>query len=143
MEDNDRERARLIALVGRLSDDELKRPANPDWTLAGVLGHIAFWDARALVLGRRLQAGASFSPDDDEPEDVDWINDAAKPLIEAIEPRKVAELAVRLAEETDALMAALPPEQVYPGNEESPLSADRSDHRGEHLDQIEKAIESF
>jgi hypothetical protein len=104
------------------------------------LGHIAFWDARALVLGKRIEQGEPLSPDDEEPEDVDWINDAAKPLIEAIEPRKVAELAVRLAEETDALMAALPPERVYPQNEESPVSADRADHRGEHLDQIEKAL---
>ena len=143
MEENDRERARLIALVERLSDEELLRPANPDWTLAGVLGHIAFWDARALVLGRRLEQGVPFSPDDDEPEDVDWINDAAKPLIEAIEPRKVAELAVRLAEETDALMAALPADRMYPEDETSPISALRAEHRGEHLDQIEKAIESF
>jgi hypothetical protein len=40
-------------------------------------------------------------------------------------------------------MAALPPERVYPQDKESPVTADRSDHRGEHLDQIEKAIESF
>ena len=81
-----------------------------------------------------------FVPDDDEPEDVDWINDSTKPLIEAIEPRAAAELALRLAEETDALVAALPPERMYPQDTESPLNAFRSAHRAEHLDQIEAML---
>ena len=139
-EENDRERERLRSLVSRLSDEELRRPVNPDWTVAGVLGHMAFWDARALVLGRRLEGGGSFSSDDDEPEDVDWINDAGKPLIEAIEPRRVADLSLRLAEETDELVARLPVERMFPEDPKSPLNPLRADHRGEHLDQIEAAF---
>ncbi|MGH2684005.1 MAG: hypothetical protein ACRDJP_00870, partial [Actinomycetota bacterium] len=77
---------------------------------------------------------------DDEPEDVDWINDAMHPLIRAIPPRDVAALALRRAEETDALMAQLPPDRLYPNDPKSPVTALRADHRGEHLDQIEAAL---
>jgi hypothetical protein len=123
-----------------MSDEDLRRPVTPEWSVAVVLGLMAFWDARAFVLGKKVERGVPFSPDDNEPEDVDWINGAARPLIEAIEPRAVVELVLRQAEETDALMAALPPERLYPQDEESPVYALRADHRGEHLDQIEKAI---
>ena len=125
-----------------MSDDDLRKPANPDWSVAGVLGHMTFWDARALLLARKLQAGVPFSPGDDEPEDVDWINDATKPLIEAIEPGRVAELALRVAEETDAFVASLPPERMYPEDPASPVNPFRADHRSEHVDQLEAALGS-
>jgi DinB superfamily len=140
-ERNARELDRMRALVARLSDAELAAPANDSWTVAGVLGHIAFWDARALVLAQKLQRGESFSPDDDEPEDVDWINDATRPLIHAIPPRDAAELALRLAEETDALIALLPPELLARAwDPASPLYPVRAEHRGEHLDELEAAL---
>jgi hypothetical protein len=140
VEPNDRERERLRALIAGTGDQELRRPVNPDWTVAGVLGHIAFWDARALVLGRKLERGVPFSSADDEPEDVDWINDATSPFIHAIDPRELAELALSLAEETDRLMASLDPARMYPDDATSPLNALRATHRGEHLDQIEAAL---
>ena len=40
-------------------------------------------------------------------EDVDWINDAAKPLCLALAPRRAADLAVAIAEEVDRRVAAL------------------------------------
>lgn len=140
---NDRERGRLRALVERLSDDELRRPVNEHWTVAGVLGHVAFWDARALVLADKLVRGVPFSPADAEPENVDWINDAARPLIHAIAPREAAKLALRLADETDGRVASLPPALVartWPTDPNSPLNPLRAAHRGEHLDQIEASL---
>jgi uncharacterized damage-inducible protein DinB len=142
-ERNARELDRMRALVARLSDDELSAAANDSWTVAGVLGHIAFWDARAQVLAQKLERGEPFSADDDEPEDVDWINDATRPLIHAIPPRAAAELAVRLAEETDALIASLPADllaRTWPTDSRSPLNSVRAEHRGEHLDDIEAAL---
>src|SRR5438270_13520643 len=97
VERNAEEQERLRALVSRLSDEELRRQVNDSWTVAGVLGHIAFWDARVLALADKLEAGVPFSPSDAEPEDVDWINDATRPLIHAIAPRQVAALAVHVA----------------------------------------------
>ncbi len=140
VEENARELKRLRALVARLDDDELRRPVNEDWTVASALAHIAFWDARALVLGEKLQRGAPFSPSDAEPEDVDWINDATRPLIQAIEPREAAGLALRTAEDADRLVASLPPEQMWPHDPDSPLNPLRAAHRAEHLDEIEAAL---
>jgi hypothetical protein len=140
VEENTRERERLRALVERLSEDELRLAVNPHWTVAGVFGHIAFWDARILALADKVERGVPFSSSDTEPEDVDWINDASRPLIHAIPPLEMARLALRIAEETDALVAILPPERLWPRDPDSPLYAVRADHRGEHLDDVEAAL---
>jgi hypothetical protein len=140
VERNTGERERLRALVSRLGEDELRSPVNEHWTVAGVLGHIAFWDARALALADKLERGLPFSPSDAEPEDVDWINDATRPLIHAIPPREVAQLALGLAEETDRRVASLAPDRVFPIDASSPLNPLRAAHRGEHLDQIEASL---
>ena len=42
--ENDRERRRLEALVGKLDDATLSRPMPDGWTVAGVLAHLAFSD---------------------------------------------------------------------------------------------------
>lgn len=137
---NDRERARLRALVHRLSDAELAQPVHDDLTVAGILCHLAFWDARALNLARKVQAGLAPSPGDAEPDDVDWINDAVAPLAAAIPPRQAAELALRLAEEVDALVAALDPARLWPEDPASHVNPLRAGHRAEHLDEIEAAL---
>jgi hypothetical protein len=140
VERNARELERMRSLVGNLGDEDLSRPANEDWTIAGVLGHIAFWDARILALADKLDRGDQFTADDTEPEDVDWINDATRPLIHAVPPREMAELALRLAEECDDRVAGIASERMYPADPSSPIYAVRAEHRGEHLDQIDAAL---
>ncbi len=140
VEENTRERERLRALVERLSEDELRLAVNPHWTVAAVFGHIAFWDARILALADKFERGVPFSETDTEPEDVDWINDASRPLIHAIPPLEAARLTLRIAEETDARVATLPPERLWPRDPDSPLYAVRAAHRGEHLDDVEAAL---
>jgi DinB family protein len=140
VEENTRERERLRALIERLDEDQLRVPVNPHWTVAAVFGHIAFWDARVLALADKLERGVPFSPSDTEPEDVDWINDASRPLIHAIPPLEVARLALRIAEETDARVATLPLDRLWPRDPDSPLYAVRASHRGEHLDEVEAAL---
>ena len=137
---NDRERARLRALVDRLTDEELARRLHGDVTVAATLCHVAFWDARALNLGRKLERGLPPSPGDAEPEDVDWINDAVAAVTAAIPPRRAAELALRLAEEVDALMATLDPAKLWPDDPASHVNPLRAAHRAEHLDEIEAAL---
>jgi sulfite reductase beta subunit-like hemoprotein len=139
-DENTRERERLRALVERLDEDELRAHVNEHWTVAGVLGHIAFWDARILALADKMERGVPFSPDDTEPEDVDWINDASRPLIHAVPPVELARLALRIAEETDAKVATLPVDRLWPRDPDSPLYAVRASHRGEHLDDVEAAL---
>jgi len=139
-EANARELARMRAVVSRLSDRQLAAMVNEYWSVAGVLGHIAFWDGRALYLAGKLGRGEPLTTSENEPEDVDWINDASRPLIHAIPPRALAELAVSIAEETDQLVASLPDEMLAGLDETSPLNPVRADHRGEHLDEIEAAV---
>ena len=140
VEENARELERMRRIVDRLSEDDLRRAVGEHWTVAGILGHIAFWDGRNLALADKLERGIPFSPSDTEPEDVDWINDAARPLILAIEPRRLAELALRTAEDTDGRVASLPPGRMWPDDPESPINPLRATHRGEHLDQIEAVL---
>ena len=140
VEENTRERERLRALVERLDEGELSAPVNEYWTVAAVFGHIAFWDARMLALADKLERGEPFSSSDTEPEDVDWINDASRPLIHAIPPLELARLAVRIAEETDARVSRLPVDRLWPRDPDSPLYALRASHRGEHLDDVEAAL---
>ena len=140
IEENTRERERLRALVERLGEDELLRRVNPHWTVAAVFGHIAFWDARVLALADKLDRGEPFAPSDSEPEDIDWINDATRPLIHAIPPVEAARLALEIAEETDARVAILSLDRVWPRDPDSPLNPVRAAHRGEHLDDVEAAL---
>jgi len=140
IEENARELARMAALVDGLDDATARLPVNPHWTVAAVFGHIAFWDGRMLALSDKLDRGEPFAPSDAEPEDVDWINDASRRLIHAVEPLELARLSVRIAEETDARAATLPLDRLWPQDPDSPLYAVRASHRGEHLDDIEATL---
>jgi hypothetical protein len=136
---NTRERERLRVLVEGLDDEALTAPVNEYWTVAGVLGHIAYWDIRVLVLAEKIDRGEPWAPGDAEPEG-DWLNDTTRPLIHAIAPREAARLALRIAEQTDALVAELPLDRMSPRDPDSPIYAARGEHRGEHLDEIEAAL---
>ena len=134
---NDRERERLREFISRLDDDALAAPANDYWTVAGVLGHMAYWDIRVLVLAEKIDRGEPWVAGDAEPEG-DWLNDSTRPLIHAIAPRAAAELTLRIAEETDARVAQLPPDRMFPLDPDSPINPARSEHRGEHLEELER-----
>jgi hypothetical protein len=140
IEENTRERERLQALVDRLTEGDLRTPVNDHWTVAAVFGHIAFWDARVLSLADKLERGEPFTPSDAEPEDVDWINDSSRPFIHAVPPVDLARLALEIAEQTDARVATLPTDRLWPADPQSPLYAVRAAHRGEHLDEVEAAL---
>ena len=137
---NDTERARLEALVGRLSDEDLKRAMPDGWTVASVLAHLAYWDQRTYLLLDRWQR-EGITPAAFEEAHVDWINDAAKPMFLALPPRRSAELAVAIAETTDRKVASLPDDLVSrsaaPG---SAITLSRAFHRRIHLDEIERTL---
>ncbi len=139
-ERNRRERERMRAIVERVSDEDLLRPANDYWTVAAVLLHIGFWDARNRWLTDKVRSGAPFTASDVEPDDVTWINDSMRPFLHAIPPREAARLALRLAEEADAGVASLPPERTWPADPTSLVNPVRAEHRAEHLDEIEAAL---
>jgi hypothetical protein len=139
VEANAKGRERLRALVNRLSDEELAFQAGDGWTIAAILAHLAFWDYRVLALITRWKS-AGVGP---SPIDVDGVNDAAKPLCLAIPGRKAARLAVDAAETVDAELANLPEDlrsEIDVLVQEGKFRLDRSIHRDEHLDQIERIL---
>jgi hypothetical protein len=137
--ENDRERRRLETLVARLDDATLGRAMPAGWTVASVLGHLAFWDQRILVLIDRLERGAPVREED--PAHVDWINDATKPLLLALPPRRAAELAVEVARAADRAVATLT-DELHARNRAAgtPVNVVRAEHRREHLDEIEQVL---
>jgi hypothetical protein len=151
--ENDAERERLRSFVTRVSDEELGRPMPGGWTVAAVLAHIGFWDARAIFYLDRWGRGVGPSRADYVPEDVDAVNDSAKPLCLALPPRDAAQLALRLAEEADGKVEALSdellakiraagrsaPPDLHDVNG-APFNLARATHRREHLDEIERAL---
>ena len=137
--ENDRERRRLEALAEKLDDAALSRTMPAGWTVAGVLAHLAFWDQRIVVFIELLKRGATVPTED--PIEVDWINDAAKPTQLALPPRGAAKLAVETARATDHAVATLSDELLAKNAAAgSPILLLRARHRREHLDEIEQAL---
>ena len=138
--ETDAERERLRSLVTRSSDAELSRPMPGGWTVAAVLAHVGYWDARAIYWLEQWERTGE--PTTYEPENVEAVNDAAKPLCLALPPRAAAQLALRLAEEADRKVAALSDEMLAKirANGSPPFNLSRAIHRKEHLDEIEREL---
>src|SRR5262249_45399358 len=98
--ENDRERRRREALVGKLDDAALSRPMPDGWTVASVLAHLAFWDQWIPTFIDLLERGERVP--DENLIDVEWINAAAKPAQLALLPRGAATLAVETARARDS-----------------------------------------
>ena len=74
------------------------------WTVAGVLAHMGYWDARAIYwLDKWSRTG---EPTPYEPENVEAVNDAAKPLCLALRPRDAAQLALPVGSATWPIWAS-------------------------------------
>jgi len=137
VEENNRQRERLRALIARLSDRDLTRPLYDGWTVAGILGHLAFWDYRALLLIRRWKE-TSVQP---SPIDVDTVNDAMLPLLVAVPPRRAAEIAIEAAAAIDKEIEGLSEDLIAQIEAQATtFRLNRGTHRIEHLNQIESAL---
>jgi hypothetical protein len=135
--ETDAERERLRLLVSRSSDADLGRPMPAGWTVAAVLAHIAFWDARAIYWLDKW--GPDSEPSAYEAENVEAVNESAKPLCLALPPRDAAQLALRLAEEADGKVKALSDAMLAKirAAGDPPFNLSRAIHRKEHLDEID------
>ena len=141
VETNRRELERLKALVERASDEDLARPMNEGWTVASVLAHMAFWDLRVATCLERWGTDGSGPEPTYHDDAVDWINDSTKPLISALEPRAAARLAVQAAEAADGGVAEMSDELLERnGSPGRYVNTDRTEHRAEHLDEIERLL---
>jgi len=130
----------MRALIERLSDKELSRPMPAGWTVASVLAHIGFWDARAIYWLDKWARGVP--PSAYEPENTEAVNESAKPLCLALRPRDAAQLALRLADEADGKVKALSEAMLAKirATGGPPFNLSRAIHRREHLDDIEQEL---
>ena len=137
--ENAAELRRLRALVERLSDADLARPTPGGWTVSASLAHVAFWDQRILFWLDRWERGET--PRRLQEADVDWINDAGKPLCLALPPRVAARLTLEIAEQVDRRLAGLTDDRIAANKDAGePLFLARSHHRKTHLDEIERVL---
>ncbi|TMD50895.1 MAG: DinB family protein [Chloroflexi bacterium] len=138
--ETDAERARLRRLIDRMSDSDLSRPMPAGWTVAGVLAHIGFWDARAIYWLDKWATG--IPPSAYEPENTEAVNESAKPLCLALRPRDAAQLSLRLADEADGKVKALNDEMLAKirATGAPPFNLSRAIHRKEHLDDIDREL---
>src|SRR6266567_2639704 len=94
-ESNRSQTERMRRLVQRLNPAMLAARLPNGWTVAGALGHLAFWDRLRLCLMRRWAAGDFCSG----AYDTDLFNETVQPLLEMIPPERVAAAPVKTAEE--------------------------------------------
>ena len=136
-ENNRAERERLAALVSRLSDEQLSTPMEAGWTPSAVLGHLAFWDQRALTLLKHWQEHG-IGPSE---LDTDIVNEAMRLHCLAIPPRAAAELALSCAAAIDAAIDRLSPEMLADVETNGrTVHLDRGAHRRMHIADIERAV---
>jgi len=131
-------RERLVAVVASLGVRDVK--IDGGWTAAGLLGHLAFWDGFALArLDKHLREGAPLELGIEKI--ADHINAAAMPQWLETPTAVAGRRAIAAATAIEATVAALPPEVL---DQVKALGktfiVDRSAHRKEHLDQIERAL---
>ncbi len=129
---------RLRLLVKRLSEKELQHPMPDGWTVAIALAPLAFWDRRVMyALDQTEREGKLVTP-----EIPTFANDVVLPLLAAIPPAAAARLAVETAEALDTRLETFREdrlEDMYAYNKRWVI---RGLHRGEHLDDVDKALKS-
>jgi hypothetical protein len=134
---NDSSRKKLETFINSLSDEDFARTNAHGWTVAALLGHLAFWDQRMIVLLHRWQKDGV----DEAPVDADMINDSLRPICLALEPRAAADLCLASAKEANDALAAMSPE-LFEAILASPnfFRFDRSKHRDDHLGEIARIL---
>jgi uncharacterized damage-inducible protein DinB len=136
---NAAERARLKALVGRLSDAEMARPISPQWTVGVGLAHLAFlerlwlskfeeWKRTGVV---EMPPVGNF---------IHGVNDAMLPWWRTIAPAQVKHEVIAAAEGVDSKVESLPEPLVEAILAARPRTLIRAIHRRAHLDRIERAL---
>lgn len=132
---------RLERTLAGIAPDEAGALADGGWTVSALLAHLAFWDRYVLVRWQARQPGA-LMPLDVPGHVADLVNDAAMPGWAHLPWSDVQELVRRAAADTDAFVAGLPDDVIAAVTTEGrPRLVDRSLHRAEHLDMIDRAIE--
>jgi DinB family protein len=135
---NRRSRERLTALVASLGDRDAT--VEGGWTAAALLGHLAFWDGFAFArLDKHLREEAPLDLGSEKI--ADHINAAAMAEWHDTPTAVAGRRAIAAAMAIEGMVAGLPAEVLERVKAlGKPFIIDRSAHRKEHLDQIERAM---
>ena len=141
VEANERARAALATLAATLSPDDIGADAGGDWTVASVFAHLAFWDRWQEARWHAAAAAGLACP----PALPDGIDDLVNEALGALVHRLPGDRAVgawrAAAESLDGMIAGLPDASVQAALDGGlERLVDRSRHRLEHLDQVERAL---
>lgn len=134
---NETSRKRLADLVAGLSPADLQQKVSYGWSVAMALTHLAFWDFYGVA---RLDHWEKNGFPEHHP-DVEPINDAMRPMLEAISPADATRMVITAAESVDKRVKTVGAglvQAIIRGGRTQVL--DRSAHRTLHLDDIEKAL---
>ncbi len=135
--DNAASRRKLEALVAGLTDRDLAQPVQHGWNVGGILAHLAFYDYRVIALLERWKAGA-IGP---SPHDVDAVNDAQKPLFNAVAPAELRRMVVEAACAVDSAIDTLDPGFLTRIEVDGTVvRLSRVMHRQHHLEQLHRAL---
>lgn len=131
-------RERMLALAGRLTNEEMLTKVGEHWTVAIVYAHIAWWDRRVMyVLDMTERDGKLFIPEIDI-----FVNDLSLPLWAAVPPREAVRIAMENAEAVDKRLEEYPQvllEEILNYNKRWVI---RALHRNEHLDEADAALDA-
>jgi hypothetical protein len=123
----------LRHFVSSLNDQQLNTSMPAGWTVAGVLCHLVYWDFRAITLLKKWQQEGITST----PSDFDLVNEAMRPLLLAIEPKKAVEMVVDYAHQIDTLIESLPEDFLNAVQETGKtVVLNRGIHRHTHMNEI-------
>jgi hypothetical protein len=150
-EKNAASRRRLAAVVERLRVEDLALPTEPteegSWTVAQVLGHMAFWDRSLEARWEMAREAASESGPLEPTYLPDGVSEAVnRPLATLLASWTerlgvaVGEEAVAAADSLDAVIEELAPRLPAGTAAVLPRLVDRSIHRNSHLDQIKRGL---
>ena len=136
-EENRASRARLEAVVAKLTPEAFARTSSSGWTVSALLAHLAYWDQRVLALLRRWQENGV----DESPVDADAVNEALKPLCLKLDPAAAVELCLSAAQEIDQELETIS-EDLVSEIQASPnhFRFNRALHRSDHLNEIEQLL---
>jgi hypothetical protein len=139
VQNNDDSRKRLRELVAALDEESYQQAVNADWTVAGLLAHLAFWDQACVVRWDEYERTGSFVNLSNEAGEL--INAACRPGWLATPGPIAAELALQAAEAADSRTAGLAASAIaYVATNDREFILDRASHRHSHLDEIERAL---
>ena len=135
---NEIERNRLVALVSRITDEQLSRlVGDSGWTVASLLAHLAFWDQRALLLLQKWQR-QGIGP---SALDIDIINDTVRFFLVALPVQTAARMCLEAADAIDAQIESVSADMLAKVETHgTTVRLDRAIHRQHHLAQIERAL---